>query len=145
MPPHLREESIMLAKRRGSLRKVARLGAAGALPGHGEPFPHLSRRVEVGGTEEFRRLGQAFNAMNERLGATVRSLSEELAQRRAAEGALRDSQVELQKSNEHLERQVRERTADLAAAKEAAESASRAKDAASRASSSSIFCGRISA
>ena len=89
----------------------------------------LGRRVAVRGTEEFRRLGQAFNAMNERLGQTVQSLSDELAQRRAAEAALRDSEARLQQSNVDLERQVRERTADLATAKEAAEAASRAKSA----------------
>ncbi|MEK8031187.1 ATP-binding protein [Ideonella sp. DXS29W] len=89
----------------------------------------LSRRVSVRGTEEFRRLGQAFNAMNERLGQTVQSLSDELAQRRAAEAALRDSEARLQHANSDLERQVRERTADLATAKEAAEAASRAKSA----------------
>ncbi|MFO1337891.1 MAG: ATP-binding protein [Burkholderiaceae bacterium] len=89
----------------------------------------LGRRVDVRGTEEFRRLGASFNNMNERLAQTVQSLSEELAQRRAAEAALRDSEARLQHANQDLERQVGERTADLATAKEAAEAANRAKSA----------------
>jgi signal transduction histidine kinase len=106
-------------------RPVARLSAAAEAIAGGD----LGRRVKVRGTEEFRHLGEAFNAMNGRLGQTVQSLSDELAQRRAAEAALRDSEARLQQSNVDLERQVRERTADLAQAKDAAEAASRAKSA----------------
>ncbi|MFZ2990533.1 ATP-binding protein, partial [Ideonella sp.] len=89
----------------------------------------LSRRVPEAGTLEFRRLSAAFNRMSERLAGNLQSLSTELVQRRQAEAALRDSERQLQDINAHLEQQVRERTADLAAAKEAAEAASRAKSA----------------
>jgi signal transduction histidine kinase len=106
-------------------RPLARLSDAA----EGIAAGDLGRRVAVRGTEEFRHLAQAFNSMNERLGQTVQSLSDELAQRRAAEAALRDSEARLQHANVDLERQVRERTADLAQAKEAAEAASRAKSA----------------
>jgi signal transduction histidine kinase len=106
-------------------RPLTRLGEAA----QGIAAGNLSLRVSERGTQEFRRLGQAFNAMNERLGQTVQSLYDELAQRRAAESALRDGEARLQQANADLERQVRERTADLANAKEAAEAASRAKSA----------------
>ncbi|MBT9597147.1 MAG: response regulator [Vitreoscilla sp.] len=106
-------------------RPLARLSEAA----EGIAAGDLGRRVAVRGTEEFRRLGQAFNDMNERLALNLRALSDELAQRRAAEAALRISESRLQQSNQDLERQVRERTADLATAKEAAEAASRAKSA----------------
>jgi len=87
----------------------------------------LQRRVPVRGTAELRRVSQAFNLMGERLAENLHALSEELAQRRQAEAALRESEARLQDGNLRLEAQVRERTADLASAKDAAEAASRAK------------------
>ncbi|WP_374673892.1 ATP-binding protein [Ideonella sp.] len=92
-------------------RPVARLSQAARGIASGD----LRQRVAERGTDEFRQLARVFNAMNERLAGMVESL--------------RDSEARLQRANLDLERQVRERTADLAQAKEAAEAANRAKSA----------------
>ncbi len=67
------------------------------------------------GSEEFRRLSRAFNAMN--------------AQRAARLAELRASQEGLRWLNAELEDEVARRTAELAAARDSAEAASRAKSA----------------
>ena len=89
----------------------------------------LTRHMPVHGTDELQRLSRAFNLMREHLVANLRSLSDELAQRKLAETALRTSESQLQTLNQRLELEVRERTAELAAAKEVAETSSRAKSA----------------
>lgn len=97
--------AALLARPVAQLSQAARGMAAG----------DLRQRVPERGTDEFRQLARVFNAMNERLAGMVESL--------------RDSEARLQRSNLDLERQVRDRTADLAQAKEAAETANRAKSA----------------
>lgn len=89
----------------------------------------LTRHMPVQGTDELQRLSRAFNLMREHLVANLRSLSDELAQRRQVESALRGSEAQLQTLNQRLEQEVRDRTAELAHAKEVAETSSRAKSA----------------
>ncbi|NJM97563.1 MAG: response regulator [Phormidesmis sp. RL_2_1] len=67
---------------------------------------NLNQRVDVSGNNELGVLGQAFNRMAQQL---------------------QDSFVALEKSNEALERRVKERTADLQEAKETADKANQAK------------------
>jgi signal transduction histidine kinase/ActR/RegA family two-component response regulator len=106
-------------------RPIAALSRAAEAMAEGD----LGSRAPQGGTEELRRLSDSFNAMGEKLGANLQALSRELDQRQRAERALLESQTQLRTMNQELEAQVRERTADLASAKEAAEAASRAKSA----------------
>ena len=106
-------------------RPVARLSAAAQALAAGQG----GRPAPVSGPDEFRQLSHSFNDMSERLAANLREMSDELAQRRAIEAALRHSEAALQDMNQRLEQQVRDRTRDLAAAKDAAEAASRAKSA----------------
>jgi signal transduction histidine kinase/CheY-like chemotaxis protein len=112
-------------------RPIAALSGAAEALAEGK----LDSRAPVGGTDELRRLSSAFNLMGAKLGANLKALEAELAQREQAEAALRASQTQLREMNQQLEAQVRERTADLAAAKEAAEGANRAK---------SVFLANIS-
>ena len=112
-------------------RPIAALSGAAEALAEGQ----LDSRATVGGTDELRRLSSAFNLMGAKLGANLKALEAELVQREHAEAALRASQTQLQAMNLQLEAQVDERTADLAAAKEAAEGANRAK---------SVFLANIS-
>ena len=56
-------------------------------------------------------------------------IRQDIGERKRAEQALRDGQADLQRLNQRLEALVAERTAELAAAKDAAEAANRAKSA----------------
>jgi signal transduction histidine kinase len=92
-------------------RPVVRLTEAAEALAAGEdaaPVPET-------GSEEFKRLSRAFNAMN--------------AQRASRLADLRVSQEGLRQLNARLEDEVVRRTAELAAARDSAEAASRAKSA----------------
>jgi signal transduction histidine kinase len=88
---------------RAILSRLARLSRGVEIIGKRR---QLSERVQVDGNDELTRLGTTINQ-------TL--------------GALEDAEESLRKTNAALEDRVRERTAELAASKEAAEAANRAK------------------
>lgn len=88
---------------RAILSRLARLSRGVEVIGRRR---QISERVQVDGNDELTRLGTTINQ-------TL--------------GALEDAEESLRKTNAELEDRVRERTAELAASKEAAEAANRAK------------------
>ena len=91
---------------------------------------HLGERVDLGtatGDDEIREMAQAFNLMSRQLERNRRDLERTAAEKADYAAALEDTNARLAGFNTELERLVSQRTAELQAAKEEAETASRAK------------------
>ncbi len=91
---------------------------------------HLGERVDLGtatGDDEIREMAQAFNLMSLRLERNRRDLERTATENAGYAAALEDTNARLAGFNTDLERLVSQRTAELQAAKEEAETASRAK------------------
>jgi signal transduction histidine kinase/DNA-binding response OmpR family regulator len=95
----------LVLRRLGQLRTGARRIAAG----------DLATRVDGEGTDEMAELGRDFNRMADEVATRTRELER--------------SGEELRRHRDNLDEEVKQRTAELAAAKAAAEAASRAKSA----------------
>jgi signal transduction histidine kinase/CheY-like chemotaxis protein len=104
------------------LRRIARATQRMAL-GDLQTRAPGSRLAELGA------LAESFNHMAGRLGGSFDALVAEVETRKRRERELEESESRLRASEEHLEALVASRTTELRAAKDAAESASRAKSA----------------
>jgi len=81
---------------------------------------NLELDAPIGGSAEVRSLAAAFNSMTSQLRNLIHSLEKKVSE-------LEQTETELIKHRDHLEEIVAERTNELSAAKEAAESANQAK------------------
>jgi signal transduction histidine kinase/CheY-like chemotaxis protein len=82
----------------------------------------LDQQIDFGGTDEVGILARSFNYMRDSIRQTISELKKENIERKKAEEELREYR-------NHLEELVKERTTELAVAKDSAESANRAKSA----------------
>jgi signal transduction histidine kinase/FixJ family two-component response regulator len=96
--------------------------AAGSIAGGA-----LDASVPPVAVRELGALGSAFNAMAAQLRASFQALGASKAALEEANAALEEANAALEKTNAALEQRVEERTAELRAAKDAADSASQAK------------------
>lgn len=100
----------------GITRPIRRLTEAATAMGKGD----LEQVIDTSRKDEIGVLAGSFSAMRESITSQVNVLEKEVAERRRAEG-------ELAKTHDNLERIVEERTAELAAARDDAEKATKAK------------------